>query len=141
MTPEEHDQLRVAASNWCSRDGSQASGKQCGDELLFWLDAHPPVPSVPVSDLRAWQSNGWVTSELVALIRMAEPKPSLPPNPHQQGTYLWAREEHARRQTVKTGWRRVEGGETRMLVSADDDWSKVKFDHTDFTATDWEVVK
>lgn len=146
MTPEEHNQLKSAAAAWCSRDGSVASGKQCGDELLFWLDAHPPVRSVPVSDLRAWQRNGWVTDELEALIRMAEPKPPLPPNPHQQGTYLWAMEEHARKSDVS---RR---GEPGFVVVAPEccksfrcnariDWDFYRFSNADFTATDWEVVK
>lgn len=140
MTPEEHNQLKTAASVWCSRDGSVASGKQCGDELLFWLDAHPPVRSVPVSDLRAWQRNGWVTAELDALIQMAEKNPSLPPNPHQQGTYLWAREEHLRgsgmcRRSIGLN---VPMKDVRDRIVYWDQWS---WSHADFTATDWEVVK
>lgn len=139
MTPEEHRELLVYARTINRGD---ATGRQ----LQSYLDAHPPVPSVPVSHLRSWQRNGWVTAELDALIRMAEPKPPLPPNPHQQGTYLWAREEAERGRSVgREPMGGIAGGFSSqyrvVFVPGGPDWDTCSWKHSDFTATDWKVVK
>lgn len=126
MTPEEHSELLIIARVINRGDAT-------GLQLQSWLDAHPPVPSVPVSELRAWQNRDWVDGEFAALLDKHDP-PSLPPNPHQQGTYLWAREEHARGDSVRRhDW--------NSCCTARGEWLAFMFTHADFTATDWEVVK
>jgi hypothetical protein len=57
------------------------------------------------------------------------------PNPHPVGTYLWAREEHARGNNVRRmGWWR------NLRAPSGVAWSSLMFGHDDFTQTDWEVT-
>lgn len=131
MTPEEHKELTAMVLT-------------CGVvHFKVWLEKHPPTPSVPVSELRAWLARGWGGGELDALLSKYDP-PSLPPNPHQQGTYLWAREEHARgHRPRRREWKpRSECSTTRPLNDPDGvPWEHCMFTHCDFTATDWEVLE
>jgi hypothetical protein len=71
-----------------------------------------------------------------------------PPNHHPQGTYLWAKEEHARGR--KVGRRLLAGkasacrerGNCRLTNDpVNVEWNQCWFTDEDFTATDWEVVK
>lgn len=143
MTPEQHQQLRAFANAWCGLDGHQASGKQCGDALLFFLDANPAVPAVPVSELRAWLRRGWVNGEFEALLAKYTPRPSLPPSTEKPGTYLWAREEAARGKRVGRLRRASSIGIFDVVYDPGSQagvWDKFKWTHDDFIATDWEVV-
>lgn len=141
MSPEEWDQLRAAAVTWCGRDGSMS---KCGDELAYWLDMHQPTPSIPLDEVKATfavseRSWGDCMSQLDELIRKYEPKPALPPNPHQQGTYLWAREEAAAR--GRDVGRERYGATYRTLFRPGGPlWDSCRWTHADFIATDWEVV-
>lgn len=119
MTPEEHKELSQQAGQWsCSPADAMSS---CGAALDSWLTANPPVPSVP-------------TSELQTLLGRDSQSPSARHLPLGEGG---ACAETDREDRVAAS----SGGETRMMVGVDDDWGKVKFDHADFAATDWEVVR
>lgn len=142
MTLAEHAELTRLAREWlsCSDDG----WRDCGGLLHGWLEINEPVSSVPVSELQALLDGpdlqGGVWNAIKQLIAKHSPKPELPPNPHPQGTYLWAREEHARRHSVgRSWWSRRVGGAGRA-ITPDSAWEHCSFTHDDFIATDWEVV-
>lgn len=104
-------------------DGPTA--RVCAQQLERALQAHPVVP---LDELQA----AFDAHEVGTLIAKYAPQP---PNPHPQGTYLWAREEQDRNRTVR---RRAWNGEA--CVPGCNRWEAVVFHHADFTATDWEVV-
>lgn len=109
-------------------------GQDFAEDLKQTLAEHPVVP----------------LSELVALLNRLGPelgrggpafadlvakyKPQ-PPNPHPQGTYLWAREENQRERQVHR-----RGDSARTRIDGNRFWMDLRFSHEDFTATDWEVV-
>lgn len=130
MTSEEHSELLIIART------INRAGASTGRQLQSWLDAHPPVPSVPLADLDAirFTSAPELLGQLAALIAKHSPQPPLPPNPHQQGTYLWAMEEWNRGRSLTRDGRRI--------VTPQNDWMSIcSFTDADFTATDWEVVR
>lgn len=129
MTPEEHNDLKRLYDE-CN---DAADGML---DLRDWLKKHPPVPAVPVAELREWLGRGWVNSEFEALLDKYTPKPSLPPNPEKPGTYLWALEEFQRGRKVGRAKSTIRvGGRFRRFT-----WGEYSFTHADFIATDWEVV-
>jgi hypothetical protein len=98
----------------------------CVEGLRAELQHHPVVP---LDELKA----AYDAEDVGALIFKYTPQQ---PNPHPQGTYLWAREEHARGQLVRRReWLAVATGIARLS-----DWSRMHFADADFTAADWEVV-
>jgi hypothetical protein len=107
----------------------------CVEGLRAELQYHPVVP---LDELKA----AYDAEDVGALIdRYTPPQP----NPHPPGTYLWAREEHARgrrlRRKLRSCWRLVLGPDSFAMASEPgDDWDSFRFTHADFTATDWEVV-
>lgn len=138
MTPEEHSELLVYARTINRGD---ATGRQ----LQSWLDAHPPVASVPLAELvDTHRHAGDCEGAIRDLIVKYTPQPPLPPNPHQQGTYLWAREEHRREHNVQRKAWAEHAADARSrdirIVSDPTDvaWSYCQFTDADFTATDWE---
>lgn len=83
-------------------------------------------------------------AECERMLRNLIGRPKPPPNPHPQGTYLWAKEEHSRGRVV---WRLSRGAyrsSTDVRPVNDPNgvaWSAAFFSDDDFSATDWEVVK
>lgn len=53
------------------------------------------------------------------------------PNLHTKGSYLWAREEHARGRTVRR--------DCTGCIASHKRWSDCMFTHESFIATDWQV--
>jgi len=141
VTPCEHESLRTLADNWLSDCESpwtsyRSDMNRLRDRLLAWLSEHPPEPAVPVTELLIYRSEcGGVDTRLDALIAKHSIKPALPPNPHQQGTYLWAREEHMRGRAVRCPSRRL-----HVAIPAADDWDASLWTYDEFIATDWEVA-
>lgn len=133
MTPQEYKTLNAILSE---NNGYAAKVH----DIVAWLERCDIVSSVTVSELQALLDGpdlqGGVWNAIRKLIDKHTPKPELPPNPHPVGTYLWAREEHARGRSVATAWKNNE----RLTIRKTRAWSDARFTHTDFIATDWEVV-
>lgn len=152
--------LQVLIDAWSrTADGNEvgdAAVRLCAVALERTLQRHPVVPCDELSQLASEMldtGHREVTNETCSqwlrdTVAKYTPKP---PNPHPQGTYLWAKEEFARGKRV----RRNCGGLWRFVMKAKglhpynafavcsetgDDWSQFLFVDTDFTATDWEVV-
>lgn len=111
---------------WATGD---RTAKQCVLALEMTLQAHPVVP---LSELRS-ALDCTTRPPREALEVLCFRYTPQPPNPHPQGTYLWAREEQLRGRTVRRPhWSNL----TECAM-----WESMRFSHADFIATDWEVVK
>jgi hypothetical protein len=93
---------------------------------------------VPIDELEALLEADYLDDfgELRGALEVLIAKHSPRPNPHTPGTYRWAREEQVRGKTV----RRPAWDTETIPLGPEDDWDNEQFYHSDFTATDWEVV-
>lgn len=133
------DGWRAKANPKASDYDSALTYGECANALELVLQTHPAVPSSELralaekmDDVLANPTCKTCSRWLLELVAKYTPQP---PNPHPPGTYLWAREEHARGRDVRVAsWNR------NVTAQRDCPWDSFRFNHCDFTATDWEVV-
>lgn len=159
---ELHEQLRKLSAQWLEdaehmgpATAAEMELRECALTIRSLAANYPAVPAVPVAELQSL-NDGWRATwpgaeldktsaqlncfcdEIAQLIAKytATPQLQLPPNPHAVGTYLWAREEHARGNVVRRfsgiGWTTY----PNAFV-----WQQALWTHEDVIAVNWEVAQ